>query len=225
MYQISNSCQIQNLHLIYSKYFGYPSKGTFVEVGAYDGESFSNTSCLADSGWKGIYVEPVSDYCLKCSDRHKNNNVEVINCAISSEESEVEIYIGNALSTLDVEHVKIFSEIPWAREQKFIKDKVNAIRLDTLLSKYNVKPCFDLLVVDVEGREEDVFFSFDLNHWQPKMIIVELVDGHNSFQKYDNCTSSHKNLRKFIIDSGYCEIYKDEINTIFVCKRFEETLT
>jgi FkbM family methyltransferase len=218
MYQISNSCQIQNLDLIYSRYFGYPSTGTFVEVGAYDGESFSNTSCLADSGWKGIYVEPVHDYYLVCSDRHKNNDVEVVNCAIGSEESEVDIYIGESLSTLDVEHVKIFSEIEWSREQKFIKDKVNTIRLDTLLSKYDVKSCFEVLVVDVEGREEDVFSSFDINYWQPKMIIVELVDEHDSFQEYYNCISSHKKLRNFIIDSGYCEIYKDEINTIFVCK-------
>jgi FkbM family methyltransferase len=220
MHQISKSCQIQNLDLIYSRYFGHPSTGTFVEVGAYDGESFSNTSCLADSGWKGIYVEPVRDYYLQCSERHRNNNVEVINCAIGSEESEVDIYIGDALSTLDIEHVKIFSEIEWSKEQKFIKDKINTIRLDTLLSKYNVKSRFEVLVVDVEGREEDVFSSFDINYWQPKMIIVELVDEHDSFQEYHNCTSSHKKLRNFIIDSGYCEIYKDEINTIFVCQNF-----
>lgn len=216
MYNVSNSCQIQNLSLIYEKYFGYPFVGTFVEVGAYDGESFSNTSCLADSGWKGLYIEPVYEYYQYCLNRHKDNDVNVINCAVSSKEDEVDIYIGGALTTLDTEHVKMFSEIEWSKEQKFVKDKVSAVRLDTLLLRYNIEPSFDVLVVDVEGKEEDVFYSFDLNFWKPKMILVELVDNHNSFQDYDNCISSHKNLRNYIINSGYIEIYKDEINTIFL---------
>jgi FkbM family methyltransferase len=216
MYKVSNSCQIPNLSSIYEKYFGYPFTGTFVEVGAYDGESFSNTSCLADSGWKGLYIEPVYDYYQLCLNRHKNNNVEVINCAVSSNEGEVDIYIGGALTTLDTEHVKMFSEIEWSKNQQFIKEKINVLRLDTLLSTYNIQQYFDVLVVDVEGKEQDVFYSFDLNFWRPKMILAELVDEHDSFKKYKNCISSHKNLRNFIIDSGYIEIYKDEINTIFV---------
>ena len=36
MYKVSKSCQINTLNDIYTKYFGYPSKGYFVEVGAYD---------------------------------------------------------------------------------------------------------------------------------------------------------------------------------------------
>ena len=48
-YSLSKSCQIKNLSNIYEKLFG-PNKldGYFVEVGAYDGESFSNTSGLAE---------------------------------------------------------------------------------------------------------------------------------------------------------------------------------
>ena len=32
MYKVSESCQIDTLSDIYTKYFGYPSKGYFVEV-------------------------------------------------------------------------------------------------------------------------------------------------------------------------------------------------
>lgn len=80
--------QIPNLDSIYQKYFtrffGIPYQGFFVEVGAYDGESYSNTSGLADSGWNGLYIEPVFEYYNKCLIRHKNNSVKVINCAIGS---------------------------------------------------------------------------------------------------------------------------------------------
>ena len=47
------------------------SKGTFVEIGAYDGESFSNTSFLADLGWNGLYVEPVPKFAALCRARHR----------------------------------------------------------------------------------------------------------------------------------------------------------
>src|SRR5262245_29035772 len=56
---VSNSCQIPNLREQYESLGLSPHTGYFVEVGAFDGESFSNTSFLADQGWSGLYVEPV----------------------------------------------------------------------------------------------------------------------------------------------------------------------
>jgi len=56
MYTLSLTCQIPELDKIYSKYFGKDTNRVFVEVGAFDGESVSNTSCLADAGWKGFIL-------------------------------------------------------------------------------------------------------------------------------------------------------------------------
>jgi len=67
MYKPLSDCQIPRLDEIYLKNFGYKTDGTFVEIGAYDGHSISNTSFLADIGWKGIYVEPVKEYYEKCN--------------------------------------------------------------------------------------------------------------------------------------------------------------
>jgi len=57
---LSRSCQIHTLNEIYSKYFD-PDHGTFVEVGANNGERWSNTWHLANSGWKGLYFEPIAE--------------------------------------------------------------------------------------------------------------------------------------------------------------------
>ncbi len=92
------------------------------------------------------------------------------------------------------------------------------IKLETVLLNYNIEPKFDLLCVDVEGQEYDVFNSFDLEYWKPKMIIVELEDEHSSFQQYEEYVSEVKNLRHKITAFGYTEIYRDKINTIFVEK-------
>jgi len=64
--KLSKSCQIPNLKKIYREIFGDCAFGTFVEVGAFDGESFSNTSGLADFGWRGLYIEPISEFAIQC---------------------------------------------------------------------------------------------------------------------------------------------------------------
>ena len=88
--------------------------------------------------------------------------------------------------------------------------------MDTYLKNHNVPHEFDLLVVDVEGKEDEVFYSFDLNEWKPRMIIVELVDDHQYFQKNKFITSRVKKLRQYIEDNNYQQIYRDDINTIFI---------
>ena len=74
----------------------------------------------------------------------------------------------------------------------------------TYLKNYNVPYEFDLLVVDVEGKEDEVFYSFNFKEWKPKMIIVELVDDHQYFQK--NQFIHMRNLTKFQEDS--CSVKK-----------------
>lgn len=81
IYQYPSSCQIphvHNLHDVLHFIFGYKTSGLFVEVGAYDGESFSNTSGLADLGWNGHYLEPIPKFAKACARRHVwNPNIKV----------------------------------------------------------------------------------------------------------------------------------------------------
>ena len=184
MYNISSDCQVSELNQIYTKYFGYPSKGYFVEVGAYDGEFVSNTSFLADLGWNGLYIEPVTEYYEKCFKRHNNNDVIVANVAIGLDEKKVKMFRGETLSTLNPEQVNRYKEIDWASHIKFDEIMCDQMRLDTLMTKLNVPKEFDILVVDVEGKESEIFKTFNIDDWLPKMLIVELEDEHPSFQKY-----------------------------------------
>lgn len=62
LYRPPINCQIPHCAAIFEELFGLKRDGFFVEAGAYDGESFSNTSFLADIGWRGVYVEPVVEF-------------------------------------------------------------------------------------------------------------------------------------------------------------------
>lgn len=210
---VSKTCQIPNLASIYNSHFGN-KKGFFIEIGAFDGESFSNTSCLADFGWKGIYIEPVEKFYKKCAERHKNNDVKVINAAIGSETKVVDIYVGEALSSLDKKLVDAYNQISWSKGISFSLQKCQQITLESVLTEFSLND-IDLLVVDVEGKELEVFKSFDLDKYRPKMIICEIEDEHDSFRSFPEITSRNKEVRDLIKKNCYNEIYKDHINTIF----------
>ena len=146
--------------------------------------------------------------------RHINNNVVVSNVAIGIEEGVKTIYNNDILSSLDKDHAEI-----GVNEFNYPNYKENVcyqLRMDTYLKNYNVPYEFDILVVDVEGKEDEVFYSFNLNEWRPRMIIVELVDDHQYFQKNQFITSRVKRLRQHIQYNNYQQIYRDDINTIFV---------
>jgi FkbM family methyltransferase len=187
-----------------------------VEVGAYDGECVSNTCFLADEGWKGLYIEPTTDIYNKCLKRHVDNDVVVVNVSIGLEEGTQTIYSGDTLSTLREDQMQRYNEIDVFQHVSFQEDTCTQVRLDNLINKLTVPKNFDLLVVDVEGKESEVFKTFKLNEWKPKMLIVELEDEHPKFQQYTDLIEEIKELRQYINSNGYIEIFKDHINTVFV---------
>lgn len=214
MYNIPSSCQIRGLSEIYAKYFPDVKDGTFVEVGAYDGYEFSNTSCLSDIGWNGLYIEPIEEFYNRCLNRHMNNKVFIENCSVGTFEGEIEIYVNGAVTTSSEKQIQTYYDVGWITNHNTRKCK--QYRLDTLLKKYKISKNFDILVVDVEGNETDVFNSFNLEYWYPKMIIVELIDDHNTFKGDSDIVETNLKLREKISNSQYYEIYRDDINTIFV---------
>lgn len=215
MYSLSSTCQIPNLDKIYLKYFGqFTNNRMFVEIGAHDGESVSNTSCLADAGWKGIYVEPIYSNYIKCLERHKKNNIIVSNISIGLEEGIQKIYVNDILSSLDHDHALL--GVSKFNYPEYTEDICYQQKMETFLKNYNIPYDFDLLVVDVEGKEHEVFYSFNMDEWSPKMIIVELMDDHEYIKDDLKLINKIKHLRYYIEKFNYTEIYRDDINTIFI---------
>jgi len=202
--------------LIYEQYFGRTEEGTFVEVGAFDGEYASNTSGLADVGWRGIYVEPVPDFFEKCKARHaSNHNVSVINTAVGDGEGTLTIHVGGPLSTASPDMKTNFSRLAWA-QGSFRHEKVHSVpmtTLETVLRDNAVTPGFELLVIDVEGYEWNVLHRFDIACWRPQMIIIEL---HDQNDDYFGVREECKSIVRYFDDADYKVIWKDFTNTIYV---------
>jgi FkbM family methyltransferase len=215
-YKMSPTCQIPGLDSVYEQYFGRKTNGCFVEVGAYDGEYVSNTSCLADVGWTGYYIEPVHEYFQRCSTRHaKNKNIIVSQLAIGAETGRVDVNVGGALSTISDVMKRNFESLEWSKSSFSgnKKIRVDQLTLDEYLTSHAVKPGFELLAVDVEGYEWNVFRNFDIEKWHPQMVIVELHDQNDDYLLIrEDC----KNIVRYFADHNYKAIYKDSTNTIYM---------
>ncbi len=215
-YEPTDTCQIRYLGSLYEAVFGQRRDGFFVEVGAFDGISFSNSSCLAAVGWRGVLVEPVPTFAARCRERYADNpRVQVCECAVGADDREIELIVGGPLTTANELLAREYLDVGWAKNQ--MRDanttSVRQRTLDQLLSDESVEPGFEVLVVDVEGYEQAVFASFDLECWWPQMVIVELADTHPDLTV---TRAGDAQLARRLVDQGYDVLYKDVINTVFV---------
>jgi FkbM family methyltransferase len=215
-YEQQESCQVPHLDFLFQFFLGRKESGVFVEIGAHDGVNCSNTWGIARRGWAGYLVEAIPEYAEKCRQNHKDHtNVIVEQIAIGAiEGEEVTFNIGGQLTTANTELNLEYKNISWAKSVITSSQvKVATKRLDTFLEERGIDPTFDLLVIDVEGFEAQVFSGFELSKWVPKMLIVELTDTHPDLRTNAN---SDAYLGQEILSNNYQIVYKDCINTVFV---------
>lgn len=212
-YQMLSDCQIPNLSDIYVEHFG-DKIGTFVEVGAFDSKSFSNTWGLAIAGWSGLYIEPVAEsYLLGLSNHAKHPNIWHLNTAIGSTEGTVKISVGGPLSTTKQEMIDLFATFGWAKDHHSGNwVQVRMTTLDKALAESSIEH-MDLLVIDVEGAELDVLKGFSIAGYLPRLVIIELHDINPNYQARSN---DFELIKQYFADANYTPIYKDQTNTIYL---------
>jgi FkbM family methyltransferase len=210
------SCQVSGLWFLYERFLGKRTEGCFVEVGAYDGVFASNTWGLALRGWRGLMIEPIPALAELCRANHAEHpGVAVREVAIGAPGmSHVTLQLAGTLTTANPNLAAEYADVDWA--SPYLSDQrldAPCVTLGDLLSEEAIARGFDVLVVDVEGFEKQVFAGFDLKLWGPKMLLVELADTHPDLLA--TCCSDAK-LGLFIQDAGYQVVFKDSINTVFV---------
>ena len=187
--------------------------GTFVEVGAYDGNSWSSTKCLVEAGWTGLMIEPVPKHVERCRRNHSENpKVTIIESACGTYDGTVTIYYNSSLSTTSKDMVLAYQQVAWANSSLNNPIEVPMARLSTLLENHNWPSRFDLLVVDTEGTELDVLKGLDWSRWSPAMAIIECCEKHPDVILRKRAPG----INKWMMDLGYTKVRAGKVNSIFI---------
>lgn len=121
--------------------------GTFLDIGAYDGRTFSNTLKLAEMGWRGACVEASpSAFCRLAKEHASRPQIRLVQAAISLDTDGLRPFswTEDAVSTIDNKH-----RARWAAVANY-RDIVVAAVTPAELAR-GVGVTFDFINVDVEG--------------------------------------------------------------------------
>lgn len=155
--------------------------GVFIEAGANDGYTQSNTYFLEKMrAWSGLLVEPVPQL-YEQARRCRKHSIVVNNALVpfQLEGGDVEINYGNLMSFVtgalgsadaDAAHMQKAKQFDAAAGS--YKILVKGVALSSLIDKFYLKSV-DLLSLDVEGFEEAALRGMDFERHRPKWICVE----------------------------------------------------
>jgi FkbM family methyltransferase len=140
--------------------------GVFVDIGAHDGISFSNTYVLERSmGWTGLAIEPMPDVC----DRLERNRrcLKVRGCiggfngtAAFLRISGYSEMLSGLVDQYDPRHLERIRHEVSAHGGTLEEIQVPCFRLDALLAEHGLR-AVDYLSLDVEGAEYEILKNID----------------------------------------------------------------
>jgi FkbM family methyltransferase len=164
-----------------------PEFGYACDVGANDGEFFSNSLHFEEKGWLVLCVEP--NPLLEPHGRAKRKLWRPVAASDHDGERDFVVCGSHPYASTSGFHVPATAAEP--------KYKVQCLRLDRLLEEAGF-PRLDFLTMDVELHEPQVLAGFTAERWKPTIIVVE-------DQSETNTTAI----------PGYERIHRSEHDTVF----------
>jgi len=173
-----------------------PKQGVFVEVGAEGGIQLSNTILFEEYlGWRGLLIEANPEVIEEL--RHNRPLAKVHHCAIGTDPTQ-DFYICDNSRSCGALGRPVIGGRPV---------KVPVQRLDTVLDTYGIQK-IDLLSLDTEGSELEVWNTMDHNKYKPGVVVIEWNTCH--------LPSNEDTILKVFAELPYTFVHKTEANLIFV---------
>lgn len=157
--------------IIGSQFPGF--KGRFLDIGAYDGKTFSNTLKLVENGWSGVCVEASPIVFPKLLEQHKNNpSIQLVLAAVEPNGPRLVTWYdsgGDAVSTTELPHVHKWEA---GSNVKFSAFTVYTLPLKHLFLKFGFD--YDFINIDVESANLELFKAMPwVSLTQTKVVCVE----------------------------------------------------
>ncbi|MBF0409929.1 MAG: FkbM family methyltransferase [Candidatus Riflebacteria bacterium] len=186
---------LQDLFVL--KYLRHKTGGYFVEFGALDGLTHSNTYLLEKKyGWSGILVEPARS----CHELLRQNRNAIIDTRCVWSHSNLSLDFSEvyavAHSTITAFKDSDFHSKIRSNSRNY---SVETVSLLDLLKQHNAPSLIDYLSIDTEGSEFEILNSFDFSLYKFKAITCE-----------HNFTDNRSKIFDLLVRFGYKRIYTDQ---------------
>jgi len=147
------------------------TNGFFIELGANDGLTQSNTAMLEfNRGWKGILIEPSPNAYAECSKNRPASTCFNLACVSNTFEGN-EIrgdFNGGMMSSVDGVRTGT---------QNLLSVQVST--LEKILDSVGAG-AIDLLSLDTEGYELEILKGLNLNKHRPRYMLIEIYTNEYS---------------------------------------------
>jgi len=190
---------------------------TFIDIGANDGFTSSNTFLFALKGAEGVCLEPVPSIFWMLRGLYLfNSRIKCLNYGISDRDADAEMVKSGLLSylpdTQDPGHRELVNE---CFDKSFKKVNIRLITFSTLTKLTTVPRETDLLSIDVEGHELQVLRSIDFDSYRFRLIIIET----HTYDDKGNSLWTHRDLSdidSLLLRHGYAAIARSSVNTFYM---------
>lgn len=171
-----------------------PSRGVYVDVGAYHPIRYSNTFFLYQMGWRGINIDANVDT-IKLFDAFRKEDRN-INSGVSNKTEDDMTYYMFAESGYNTFEQSLAEDRRGKGVSKYLGSRSVSVRkLDDILLAENVEK-IDYLNIDIEGFDEKVIAGFDFEKYMPTCVSIETYAP--SIEEY-----MQSNMYKIFSDMGY----------------------
>ena len=149
---------------------GFERGGYFVEFGATDGVTLSNTHLLETQfGWTGLLAEPAQVWREAL---HANRKAAIETRCVWTKSGEVLTF--NETQTAEISTIAAFGDDEfrqWRKDGR--RYDVETISLNDLLDAHGAPSVIDYLSVDTEGSEFEILNAVDFDRYRFRVITCE----------------------------------------------------
>lgn len=167
--------------------------GFFIEAGAHDGFTQSNTYWLERfRGWRGLLVEPMPEMAAEA--RLSRPEATVVQCALvpaGDPRTQIRMRFGDLMSMVDgakeADWPSLGTTLGWRDPYEI---DVDARSLSSILDEIGATEV-DLLSLDTEGFEGPALQGLDLERHAPRYLLVEIHDRERDRPPVDRVLGEH----------------------------------